>query len=241
MHRHLSVALSAATAVAAIGLSGCSHKEPKVASTSPSAPVPAASSPVIVAPPTAPLPPPEALTEVLNRLADPNVPGSNKVSLVEGATPESAAALDKFTNALRDNGYLPMTFTANNVAWSDRNPSNVMATVSVHTPRGNNGAFTFPMEFTTFQGGWQLSRRTAEMLLALGNSPSATAPPPSPPSPAPAPPSAPPPPPAPAPAPAPAPTPEPAPPPAPPPEPPPPPPPEPPPAPPPPPDQPPPG
>ena len=31
MHRHLSVALSAATAVAAIGLSGCSHSEPKVA------------------------------------------------------------------------------------------------------------------------------------------------------------------------------------------------------------------
>ncbi len=26
------------------------------------------------------------------------------------------------------------------------------------------------MEFTPFQGGWQLSRRTAEMLLALGNS-----------------------------------------------------------------------
>jgi len=261
MHPHLSVALSAATVVAAIGLSGCSHKEPKVASSSPSAPVPAASSPVIVAPPTAPAPPPEALTEVLDRLADPNVPGSNKVNLVEGATPESAVTLDKFTNALRDNGYLPMTFTANNIAWSDKNPSNVMATVSVHTPRGNNGAFTFPMEFTPFQGGWQLSRRTAEMLLALGNSPSATAPPPGPPSPVPPP--APPPSPAPAPAPAPAPSPapapasasastsepppapapppEPPPPPAAPPEPPPPPPPEPPPAPPPPPDQPPPG
>ena len=153
-----------------------------------------------MAPPTAPLPPPEALTEVLNRLADPNVPGINKVSLVEGATPESAATLDKFTNALRDNGYLPMTFAANNIAWSDKNPSNVMATVSVNTPRANNGKFTFPMEFTPFQGGWQFSRRTAEMLLALGNSPSATAPPPSsPPSPAPVPPPAPAPPPPPAP------------------------------------------
>ncbi|OMC48262.1 hypothetical protein [Mycobacterium sp. IS-1264] len=180
MHRNPSVALSAAIAVAAIGLAGCSHKEPKVASSSPSAPVPAASSPVIVAPPTAPLPPPEALTEVLNRLADPNVPGINKVSLVEGATPESAATLDKFTNALRDNGYLPMTFAANNLAWSDKNPSDVMATVSVNTPRANNGKFTFPMEFTPFQGGWQLSRRTAETLLALGNSPSDTAPPPGP-------------------------------------------------------------
>ncbi|OMC20644.1 hypothetical protein [Mycobacterium sp. SP-6446] len=183
MHRNLPVALSAATALAVIGLSGCSHKEPKVASSSPSAPVPAASSPLIVAPPTAPLPPPEALTEVLNRLADPNVPGINKVSLVEGATPESAATLDKFTNALRDNGYLPMTFAANNLAWSDKNPSDVMATVSINTPRANNGKFTFPMEFTPFQGGWQLSRRTAEMLLALGNSPSDTAPPPGPPPP----------------------------------------------------------
>ncbi|MGE2815079.1 hypothetical protein ACQI5H_08035, partial [Mycobacterium heidelbergense] len=180
MHRNLPVALSAAIALAVIGLSGCSHKEPKVASSSPSAPVPAASSPVIVAPPTAPLPPPEALTEVLNRLADPSVPGVNKVSLVEGATPESAATLDKFTNALRDNGYLPMTFAANNLAWSDKNPSDVMATVSVNTPRANHGKFTFPMEFTPFQGGWQLSQRTAEMLLALGNSPSATAPPPGP-------------------------------------------------------------
>src|ERR1700761_5695886 len=201
MLRYLSVALSAATAVAAIGLSGCSHKEPKVAPSSPSAPVPAASTPVIVAPPTAPVPPPEALTEVLNRLADPNVSGINKVSLVEGATPESAATLDKFTNALRDNGYLPMTFTANDIAWSDKNPANVMATVIVHTARANNGTFTFPMEFTPFQGGWQLSRRTAEMLLALGNSadtsPSPT--PSTPPPPGSAPPPAPEPPPAPAP------------------------------------------
>jgi hypothetical protein len=202
MHRHLSVALSAATTVAAFGFAGCSHSEPKIPSSSSSSPVPAASSPVVLAPPTAPLPPPEALTDVLNRLADPNVPGINKVGLVEGATPENAATLDRFTNALRDNGYLPMTFAAKDIAWSDKNPSNVMATISVNTPRGNNGAFTFPMEFTPYQGGWQLSRRTAEMLLALGNSPAATAPPPSPvPSPAPSP--------APAPAPVPAPAPEP--------------------------------
>jgi hypothetical protein len=148
---------------------------------------------VVTVPPTAPLPVPEALTDVLNRLADPNVPGTNKVDLVEGATPESAATLDKFINALRDNGYLPMTFAARNLAWSDKNPSNVMAVVTVNTPRGDNGRFTFPMEFSPFQGGWQLSRRTAEMLLALGNSPAATTSVPSPmpappPSPAPAPP-----------------------------------------------------
>lgn len=201
MQRHFSLALSAATVLAVLGLSACSSNPPRIASSAtPAAPPP--TSTVVAVPPTAPLPPPETLTDLLGRLADPNVPGINKVNLVEGATPESAATLDKFTNALRDNGYLPMTFAANDIAWSDKNPSNVMATIAVHTARANNGNFTFPMEFTpspSFQGGWLLSRRTAEMLLALGNSPTATTPPsstaPGPPAPEapPAPPAAPPP------------------------------------------------
>src|SRR5438270_12467798 len=137
MHRRLSVALSAATAVAAVGLSGCSHTGQKVVSSS-SSTVPATSTPLIVAaPPTVPLPAPEALVDVLNRLADPNVPGSKKLDLVEGATPENAGALDKFIDALRDNHYLPMTFSANNVAWSDKNPSHVMATVTVNAAHPN--------------------------------------------------------------------------------------------------------
>lgn len=127
---------------------------------------------------------------MLSRIADPNVPGINKVNLIEGATPESAATLDKFSNALRDNGYPPMTFVADNIAWSDKNPSDVMATITVKTAHANNGAFTFPMEFTPTQGGWQLSKRTAETLLALGNSPAITTPA-STPAPAPAPSSAP--------------------------------------------------
>lgn len=256
MHRPLSVALSAATVLAAVGLAACSSPHPKRGSTTTS-PLPSLTSSQAPAPVTAPLPPPEALTDVLGRLADPNVPGANKVNLVEGATPGSAASLDRFTTALRDNGYLPMTFAANDIAWSDKNPSNVKATIAVHTAQANNANFSFPMEFTPFQGGWQLSRHTAEMLFALGKSPAAPgpaapgppvpspapapppepAPPPAPPPPAPAPapapqpaPAPPPAPPAPAPEPAPAPAPEPAPPPAPaaPPEPPPPPPPEPP-------------
>ncbi len=188
MHRHLSVALSAATAVAAFALSACSPDQPRVASSPTSSAPPAISSP-LAAPPTAALPAPEALTDVLNRLTDPNVPGADKVKFVEGATPESAQTLDKFISALRDNGYLPMTFAAKNIDWSDKNPSNVTATVSVNTGQKNNGNFTFPMEFTPSQGGWQLSRRTAEMLLALGISPAATPPAPAatPPAPAPTP------------------------------------------------------
>ena len=171
--------LGAAAAAAALGVSACSANQPKVVSSSPSSPVPVTSS-LPSAPPTTPLPAPNALTDVLARLADPNIPGINKVNLVEGATPETAGTLDHFINALRDNGYLPMTFAAKDIAWSDTNPSNVMATVTVNTAQANNASFTFPMEFTPFQAGWQLSRRTAEMLLALGKSPAATTPAPGP-------------------------------------------------------------
>jgi hypothetical protein len=193
-------ALGAAAAAAVFGLSGCSSHESKPAASDAQSPAPATSPPP-APPPAAPLPPPEALTDVLGRLADPNVPGTNKLNLVEGATPDSAATIDKFTNALRDNGYQPMTFVADNIAWSDRNPADVQATVTVKTARANNGVFTFPMEFAPLQGGWQLSKRTAQMLLALGNSPSSSTslstPPPPPPAPSepPAPPPAPPPPP----------------------------------------------
>jgi hypothetical protein len=179
MLRNLSVTLSAAAAVAVMGLAGCMHNGPKVVS-SPSSTVHAPSSSLIIAaPPTTPLPAPEALIDVLNRIADPNVPAINKMNLVEGVTPEGADKLDKFTAALRDNGYLPMTFAADNIAWSDKHPSNVMATINVNTSQANNRKFTFPMEFTPCpppQGGWQLSRQTAEMLLALGNSPAPTPP-----------------------------------------------------------------
>jgi hypothetical protein len=198
MHRHLTVAVCAVVAAAALGLSvslsGCSPSESKVATSGGPSVLPPMSS-GIADPAIAPLPPPEAVTGVLSRLVDPSVPGADKVSLIEGATSDSAPTIDKFTNALRDNGYMPMTFTATNMTWSDKNPTDVMATINVNSTRGNNGIFNFPMEFTPFQGGWQLSKQTADMLLALGN-PSSI--PPSAPSQAPAP--------APAPAPGPAPT-----------------------------------
>ena len=90
---------------------------------------------------------------MLNRLADPAVPAINKVSLVQGATPEGADKLDKFTAALRDNGYLPMT-SRRITSLVGQDPSNVTATVNVNTSQANNRRFTFPMEFTPSQGGW---------------------------------------------------------------------------------------
>lgn len=88
MRRNIRVTLGAATIVAALGLSGCSHPEFKRSSPpAPSLP-PVTSSPLEAAPIT-PLPAPEALIDVLSRLADPAVPGTNKVQLIEGATPKT--------------------------------------------------------------------------------------------------------------------------------------------------------
>jgi hypothetical protein len=117
------------------------------------------------------LPAPEALTDVLYKLADMSVPGTRKVSLVEGATVDEAAQIDRFCKALAASGYPPLEFDATGIAWSETVPGNVAAQITV---RSQNpvlaGGFSFPMEFRPYEGTWQLSRRTAEMLLALGNS-----------------------------------------------------------------------
>lgn len=187
MSGNFSVTLGAAlTVVLAFG-TGCSHDNARQLDSVQTS-GPPITSVASAAPPSTPLPPPEALTDVLSHLADPAVPGSNKLSLVQGSTPETAAALDRFTTAARDGGYLPMTFTVNNVAWSAIDPSDVMATVIVRTANPDRREFTFPMQFAPYLGGWQLSHKTAEMLLALQNARSSQSPtPPAPPSPAPAP------------------------------------------------------
>ena len=112
------------------------------------------------------------------RLADPAVPGADKIALVQDGTTTDAAALDAFAAALRDGGFAPVSFRAQDLRWSDAAPGAVLATITVTgrdaaSPDGaepaRTGAFTFPMEFRTGPGGWQLTRDTAEMLLAFGN------------------------------------------------------------------------
>jgi hypothetical protein len=149
----------------------------------PAASQPSASSPsssvVLTPPPDATLPPPEALTDVLYRLADTSVPGDQKVPLVEGATNEDGAKLDKFGKALQDSGYTPLGFTAENIAWASSPAGNVTADVTVHSqnPAVTNG-FTFPMEFKpAADGGWQLSRTTADILLTFNQNPATPTPP----------------------------------------------------------------
>lgn len=177
--------LAVAAIVGMAGLAGCSP-DPATKVDSAETSVAPSTSTAPTKPPGASLPAPDALTDVLARLTDPAVPGSDKLNLVEGSTPDTAAALDRYTAAVRDGGYLPMTFVADNLKWSDQNPSNVVATVVVATANPQHREFTFPMEFTALPPGWQLSKKTAQVLLALGNAHTSTAPTP-PPTPAPGP------------------------------------------------------
>ncbi|WP_396930405.1 hypothetical protein [Mycolicibacterium sp.] len=174
--RHPFYRLSAATIVAALSLSGCSdHEEPKASTQSP---FEQSSTPLAPpAPNAAPLPAPDTLTAVLYRLADPAVKGADKLQLVESTTPGDAATIDKFAAALRDGGFTPLTFTATEIRWSDRRPDDALASINVTTSNpANPGNFTFPMEFRQDKGNWQLSRETADMLLAFGNARGGTGP-----------------------------------------------------------------
>jgi hypothetical protein len=176
MRRNLSAVLSAAAI--AIGFSGCSRDEHNAA---PATAPPPTSAPLTPTPAAqdAVLPTPEALIAVLYRLADPGMPAVAKLNLVEGATPEHAPVIDAFANALLENGYAPMQINVRDIGWSDVDPGYVVATVLVTTPKpGTAGVFTFPMEFKQYMGNWQLSERTARMLLAVAPPQFATSAPP---------------------------------------------------------------
>lgn len=114
------------------------------------------------------LPQPAPLLDVLTRISDPAIPGRDKLNLVEGATDSDATALDAFTTALRDNQLAPLTFSVTGIVASDREPGLVSADVTI-TPSGPDAApFAFPMEFRGVDNTWQLSRHTADLLLAYG-------------------------------------------------------------------------
>jgi hypothetical protein len=167
------IPLVAAVCAGVVGLAACSSN-----SGSPAPPAATTTDvPVAAPPPAAPLPPPSALTDVLYRLSDPAVPGAEKVGLIEYATVDDAEGLDKFGRALKDSGFTPLTFDAADMAWSESNPGNAHATVTVNTANQQAGKFTFPMEFTAVRDRWQLTRETADLLLELGEGPTSTTPP----------------------------------------------------------------
>ena len=158
---------AAALAVAGMVLAGCGGQRESRPASAPPPPAPRTVSSSTVSP--GPLPPPEVLTGVMNRLADPAVPGADKLPLLQNSAPPDAATLDQFSAALRDGGFNPAVFTVTDVRWADQ-PGDVLATVTVSTTNSAKpGEFSFPMEFGAGPGGWQLTRETAEMLLAFGN------------------------------------------------------------------------
>jgi hypothetical protein len=178
VHRTIRAAVLGAVGIAAaLGVSGCGDDKP-------SQPAAVETPPPITQPPTAPvppppsaapLPPPSALTDVMAKIADPGVPGADKVGLVEYATADDAAALDRFGKALQDGGFMPLTFEAQDLTWAQTHPGNVVANIVMKTAnRQTGGDFTFPMEFSPTHGSWQLTRQTADMLLQLGQEPTAT-------------------------------------------------------------------
>jgi hypothetical protein len=165
------VILSAVAIAAALGFGACSadteQKPQQAAGETSSRTTPA---PVPPGPPGEPLPPPTALSDVMNRIADANVPGADKVGLIESGTAGDATAMDKFGQALTQNGYTPATFEAQDLRWMQEPPDTVSALVSLTTDNPQAGAFSFPMEFVFVDDTWQLSRKTADELLAPGQS-----------------------------------------------------------------------
>lgn len=121
-------------------------------------------------PAVAPLPSVDILTGVLRRLADTSVPAEQKVALVQFATADDQAALANFGDALRANGFDPLTVDATELVWA-ADPGDVSATVTIGSTNPQVKPFTFPMEFKPVRDGWQLSRRTADQLLTLVGAP----------------------------------------------------------------------
>jgi hypothetical protein len=176
VHRTFAAVLGAVTIVAAPGLSGCSDDTSSAPSPTPA---PLTKPPTVSPSPTdtgAPLPAPTALTDVMGRLADPAIPGPDKVALVQFGTPADAAALDRFAKALHDSGYAPLTFEATDLMWASDQQGNVIADITMK-PGGPQAAtdktLKFPMEFSPQADTWQLTRQTADLLLQMGQQPTA--------------------------------------------------------------------
>lgn len=158
--------LSAVTLVAALWLAGCAD-EPRSA---PPPSQPSALTASTAQPTGAQLPPPDQLTGVLYQLADTSIPGDRKVGLVQHATAEDQAELSNFGEALKANGFDPLTVDAKDLVWAGE-PGHVIATVTIGSTNPAAKPFTFPMEFNPVQNAWQLSRHTADQLLPLVGTP----------------------------------------------------------------------
>lgn len=164
--------LGVVAAAAALGLGACTDRiEPP-----PATPVTLTPPRSFVAAdelPPAPLPPPEALIDVMVQLTNPDVPGAEKVHLIQDSKPLDGPALDRFDSAVTSAGFRPLSFEAHDIRYAEGDRGNVVASFVINTGNpaaGEGGAFRFPMEFAHGEHGWQLTRQTADMLLVFGGS-----------------------------------------------------------------------
>jgi hypothetical protein len=167
LDRTPSAVLSAVAIAAALGLAGCADDR-----SAPPQPTqrPMLQSALPTAPDAAPLPPADQLTGVVYRLADTSIPAEQKVGLVQYATADDRGTLGNFGEALKANGFAPLTVDATDLVWAG-GPGHVVAVVTIGSTTPGVRPFTFPMEFVPIRDTWQLSKRTADQLLTLGGAP----------------------------------------------------------------------
>ncbi|ORW16211.1 hypothetical protein AWC18_19030 [Mycolicibacter nonchromogenicus] len=112
--------------------------------------------------PAAAVPTPEQLTDVLNTLANPDIPAAAKGNLVEGGLGGAEAILDRRLKKAQKNGYLPLSISVANVA--PAGPGTASADVTASAPKLD--PHTVNLTFVD-QGGWKLSQASLLSLAQL--------------------------------------------------------------------------
>lgn len=113
--------------------------------------------------PAADLPTADQLVGVLNGVADPHVPASNKSGLVEGGLgPIERSVMDGRMKKGLDNGKLPLTISASNIAADG--PGAATADITASSPKLDPR--TINLKFVD-QDGWKLSHQSLMMLSQL--------------------------------------------------------------------------
>lgn len=116
--------------------------------------------------PPADVPAAEQLANVLNTLADPNLPAAGKADLVEGGLgPIETSAMDRKLQKGLKNGKLPLSISVANIA--PAGPGTATADVTASGPQ--LAPHSVNLTFID-QGGWKLSRNSLLSLSQLTSS-----------------------------------------------------------------------
>ncbi|MDG3009710.1 DUF4878 domain-containing protein [Rhodococcus sp. D2-41] len=163
-----AIIVAGAIALTALGTAACSNSETDSTATTTSVSAPAAAANGTgSAAAIAPLDQATAQKD-LRALFDPSVPGTEKVTTVEGATAADAAKWDQFAKMAAQGGYTPDVITVKSVTVTGPTATSQVAVASPHAP----APITMPMTWTAQNDVWKLSAASAAQLLAMGQGPS---------------------------------------------------------------------